>query len=335
MIAKESAEPIAGEFRATFEEQNFDLPVRDALLNLTERVPIVDVRFFITALLVQKETGGNLAEILDGLARVVRDRFRIYREVRVRTAQGRLTAGILIALPIFMLCVLSILNPTYIRVLFGDPTAVLAMRGLKLAVPVVLVILVFITGFYRLNPYVFPVLAAIVGYLVPEAWLVWRVHARQHRLRRALPDCLDLLVICVEAGLGLDQALMKVAQEMRVTHRELSDELQLVNLEMRIGKSRIDALRELARRTGLDDIKSLVAMLIQTERFGTSVAKSLRVYSDDLRVKRRQRAEEASAKTTVKMVPPLVFFIFPALMVVILGPAVITLLRQLMLALQK
>jgi tight adherence protein B len=121
MIAKESAEPIGGEFRATFEEQNFGLPVRDALLNLTERVPIVDVRFFVTALLVQKETGGNLAEILDGLARVVRDRFRIYREVRVRTAQGRLTAGILIALPIFMLCVLSVLNPTYIRVLFDDP----------------------------------------------------------------------------------------------------------------------------------------------------------------------------------------------------------------------
>lgn len=222
-----------------------------------------------------------------------------------------------------------------VRAGYRSQQAVLAMRGLKLAVPVMLVILVFTTGFYRLNPYLFPVLAAIVGYLIPEAWLVWRVHARQHRLRRALPDCLDLLVICVEAGLGLDQALMKVAQEMHVTHRELSDELQLVNLEMRIGKGRIDALRELARRTGLEDIKSLVAMLIQTERFGTSVAQSLRVYSDDLRIRRRQRAEEMSAKTTVKMVPPLVFFIFPALMVVILGPAVITLLRQLMPALQK
>ena len=121
MIAKECAEPIAGEFRTTFEEQNFGLPIRDTLLNLTERIPIVDVRFFVTALLVQKETGGNLAEILDGLARVVRDRFRIYREVRVRTAQGRLTAAILIALPIFMLCALSVLNPTYMRVLFEDP----------------------------------------------------------------------------------------------------------------------------------------------------------------------------------------------------------------------
>jgi tight adherence protein B len=121
MISKESPEPLAGEFRTTFEEQNFGLPLRDALLNLTERVPIIDVRFFVTALLIQKETGGNLAEILDGLARVIRDRFRIYREVRVRTAQGRLTAGILIALPIFMMLVLSVLNPKYIGVLFTDP----------------------------------------------------------------------------------------------------------------------------------------------------------------------------------------------------------------------
>jgi len=121
MISKECAEPLAGEFRAAFEEQNFGLPLRDALLNLSERVPIMDVRFFVTALLIQKETGGNLAEILDGLARVIRDRFRIYREVRVRTAQGRLTAGILIALPIFMMFVLSVLNPKYMGVLFTDP----------------------------------------------------------------------------------------------------------------------------------------------------------------------------------------------------------------------
>jgi len=121
MISKECAEPLAGEFRTAFEEQNFGLPLRDALLNLTERVPIVDVRFFVTALMIQKETGGNLAEILDGLSRVIRDRFRIYRDVQVRTAQGRLTAGILIALPIAMLGALSILNPHYVSILFTDP----------------------------------------------------------------------------------------------------------------------------------------------------------------------------------------------------------------------
>lgn len=121
MISKECAEPLAGEFRTCFEEQNFGLPLRDALLNLSERVPIVDVRFFVTALLIQKETGGNLAEILDGLSRVIRERFRIYRDVQVRTAQGRLTAGILIALPIAMMGVLSILNPKYVGILFSDP----------------------------------------------------------------------------------------------------------------------------------------------------------------------------------------------------------------------
>src|SRR5215469_1376168 len=121
MIAKESSEPVAGEFRTTFEEQNFGLPLRDALLNMTERIPILDVRFFVTALLIQKETGGNLAEILDGLARVIRDRFRIYRDVQTKTAQGRLTAGILIALPPVMMLALGALNPHYMKILFTDP----------------------------------------------------------------------------------------------------------------------------------------------------------------------------------------------------------------------
>jgi len=222
-----------------------------------------------------------------------------------------------------------------VRAGFRSSRAMLAMRGFKVLMPVGLVALVFITGLYRMNPFVFLLLAGIIGYLLPEMFLLWRVSRRQHKLRRGLPDGLDLLVICVESGLGLDQAIMKVAQELRITHPELSDELQLVNLEMRIGKTRIDALRELARRTGLEDIKALVAMLVQTDRFGTSVAQSLRVFSDELRIKRRQRAEEMSAKTAVKMVPPLVFFIFPALMVVILGPAVLSLLNTLMPALQK
>jgi tight adherence protein B len=121
MVAKESPEPVAGEFRKTFEEQNFGLPLRDALMNLTERVPLVDVRFFVTALMVQKETGGNLAEILDELSRVIRDRFRIYREVQVKTAQGRLTAMILVALPLAMMAVLEAFNPAYMQVLFDDP----------------------------------------------------------------------------------------------------------------------------------------------------------------------------------------------------------------------
>ncbi|HLV94644.1 MAG TPA: type II secretion system F family protein [Candidatus Acidoferrales bacterium] len=221
-----------------------------------------------------------------------------------------------------------------LRAGYRNPNALLAMRGMQILVPAALVALVFATGIYHSNPFFIFLLAAVLGYMIPEMWLTWRVHARQHRLRLALPDGLDLLVICVEAGLGLDQALMRVSEELRIAHPELSDELQLVNMEMRVGKTRLDALRELGRRTGLEDIKALVAMLIQTERFGTSVAQSLRVHSDDLRMKRRQRAEELAAKTTVKMVPPLVFFIFPALMVVILGPAIIQLMRQLVPALK-
>ena len=215
-----------------------------------------------------------------------------------------------------------------IRAGFRDPQAFLIIRGLKILSLIAVPAVVYFSGMYRNNPYLFLPGAFLVGYVIPDGFLTWIVRRRQHHLRRALPDALDLLVICVEAGLGLDQALMKVSQDLRITHRELSDEFQLVNLAMRVGKTRIEALHELARRTGLEDIKSLVAMLVQTERFGTSVAQSLRVYSDDMRTKRRQRAEEMAAKTPVKMVPVLVFFIFPALMVVILGPGVITLMKH-------
>ena len=216
-----------------------------------------------------------------------------------------------------------------LRAGYRTPDVILAIRALKILSPVVFVGVVWVTGFYKANPFLILIIAAIVGYMLPELWLNLKIRARQNRLRLALPDGLDLLVICVEVGLGIDQAILRVANELRIVHPELSDELQLVNLEMRVGKSRTEALRELGRRTGLEDIKALVAMLVQTERFGTSIAQSLRIHSEDLRTKRRQRAEELSAKTSVKMVPALVFFIFPALMVVILGPAFITLLRQL------
>src|SRR5262249_28255595 len=211
---------------------------------------------------------------------------------------------------------------------YRSPEALMAMRGVKIIFPIVTLGVMYFTRAYEFNIVLVPVVAVALGYLIPDMWLTWRVSARQHKLRKAMPDALDLLVICVEAGLGLDQAIMKVAQDMRISQRELSEVLLLVNMQMRVGKTRLDALRELAQRTGLNDIKTLVAMLIQTERFGTSIGQSLRVFSDDMRLKRRQRAEEMSAKTSVKMVPPLVFFIFPALMVVILGPAVITLIRQ-------
>jgi tight adherence protein C len=164
---------------------------------------------------------------------------------------------------------------------------------------------------------------AAVGYLLPSMALGRIAKKRQHRIRLSLADVLDLLVVSVEAGLGLDQALQRVGEELSSTHKDLSEELRLVNLEMRAGKARSEALRNLADRTGVDDLTSLAAMLIQTDKFGTSVAQSLRVHSDTLRTKRRQRAEEAAAKTGVKMVFPLVFCIFPAIWVVTIGPAAI------------
>ena len=168
------------------------------------------------------------------------------------------------------------------------------------------------------------------GFFLPRFALKRNIQRRQHRIKLGLPDALDLTVICVEAGLALDQAMMRVGQDLHHAHPELSDEFHLVNLEMRAGKPRAEALRNLVERTGVDDIRSLVGTLIQTDRFGTSVAQALRVHSDSLRTERRQRAEEQAAKTTIKMVIPLVLFVLPSIIFVALGPAVIQLIRTLM-----
>ena len=168
---------------------------------------------------------------------------------------------------------------------------------------------------------------AAFGFFIPRFVLKRLIRNRQQRIRLGLPDALDLTVICVEAGLGLDQAMLRVGEDLHHAHPELSNELHMVNLEMRAGKPRTEALRNLVDRTGVDDIRALVGTLIQTDRFGTSVAQGLRVHSDSLRTERRQRAEEQAAKTTIKMVLPLVLFILPSIIFVTLGPAFIQLIH--------
>jgi tight adherence protein C len=175
-----------------------------------------------------------------------------------------------------------------------------------------------------IRPNLFVALGGLgIGYMLPGMLLGRIAKKRSHRIRLSLADMLDLLVVSVEAGLGLDAALTRVGQELAFAYPELADELRLINLELRAGKPRGEALRNLADRSGVDDMSSLVTMLIQTDKFGTSVAQALRVYSETLRTKRRQRAEEAAAKTGVKMVFPLVTCIFPAIWVVTIGPAAI------------
>ena len=198
-------------------------------------------------------------------------------------------------------------------------------RGLRVLFAAVAFVSVFVfTGFN--SPLLLLGLTAF-GFFIPRFILKKRLEARQRRIRLGLPDGLDLTVICVEAGLSLDQAMMRVGEDLRTAHPELSTEFHLFDLETRAGKPRVEALRNLAERTGVDDIRSLVGTLIQTDRFGTSVAQALRVHSDSLRTERRQRAEEQAAKTTVKMIIPLVLFVMPSLIFVTVGPAIIQLMH--------
>jgi tight adherence protein C len=164
---------------------------------------------------------------------------------------------------------------------------------------------------------------AIAGFLFPTYWLRYKLSKRQTEIFHTLPDMLDLLTVCVEAGLSMDSALIKATETPQFMENPLAMEIRIASREARAGKPRAEALRDMAERTMVDDVKSFVSMLSQTEKFGTSLSQALRVHSDSLRTKRRQIAEEAAAKTTIKLIFPLALFIFPALLVVILGPAII------------
>ncbi len=169
--------------------------------------------------------------------------------------------------------------------------------------------------------------ATAVGFYLPTLWLYARGENRKGQIQSSLPDALDLMVVCVEAGLGLNAAIARVGQEIKLASPALSEELSLVNHEIRAGLTRADALRRLARRTGVEDLYALTAMLVQTDKLGTSVAQSLRAHAESMRTKRRQRAEQMARKAGIKLAFPLVFLIFPALLVVILGPAAIQLMQ--------
>jgi tight adherence protein C len=171
--------------------------------------------------------------------------------------------------------------------------------------------------------------AALFGYLAPMQYLMFRIRRRQHAIEKGLPNALDLMVVCVESGLGLDQTVIQVAKELQFAYPEICQEFTMMNLEMRAGKRRIEALHNLADRAGVEELKKLVAVLIQTDRFGTSIAQSLRGHSDYMRVMARQKAEERAAKLAVKLVFPIFFCVLPSLFVVTVGPVLTRLIRDL------
>jgi tight adherence protein C len=178
-----------------------------------------------------------------------------------------------------------------------------------------------------LNFTILLLVCALLGLYLPNLWLKLRTAGRQEKIQQGLPDALDMMVVCVEAGTGLDAAVSRVGEEMKISNKTLSEEFRLLSLELRAGKTRRDALKNLALRTGLEDVSNLVTLLIQTERFGTSIAQALRVHADFMRAKRFQKAEEIAAKMPLKMIPFLVLFIFPAFLLVAAGPAVLAIFR--------
>jgi tight adherence protein C len=221
----------------------------------------------------------------------------------------------------------SVIQKRLVRAGYRQPGAVGLFYGSKILTPLALVAVVTLTGAYQYGLFFAYAIAIGLGFLLPDFVLGNRIHNRQLEIRLGLPDALDVMVICIEAGMGLDQAVQRVAEEIRLSRPEISDEFMVVNLEQRAGRPRAEAWKNLAERTNVDAVRAVVATLVQADQYGTSVARALRVHSETLRTRRRQQIEEEAAKTAVKLVFPLVFFIFPSLFVVALGPSVIKMMQ--------
>jgi tight adherence protein C len=218
---------------------------------------------------------------------------------------------------------ISVVQQRLVRAGIRSDSAVKTFYGAKVMTPLALILLAWLSGVYHFAPLFIFLIAGGMGFLGPDFWLGRKIANRQAEIKKGLPDVLDLLVICVEAGLSLDQATARTAQELVKAQPALSDELGIVALEQRAGRARSDAWKHLAERTDVEAVRNLVSMLVQAEQFGTSIGKTLRVHSDTLRTKRIQEVEEKAAKLSVKLLFPLVLFIFPSLFLVVLGPAVL------------
>jgi tight adherence protein C len=217
-----------------------------------------------------------------------------------------------------------------IRAGFRDPATIRVFQGARLIlIPIFTALGALAVWQWQLNLLVVPA-AAMTGYMAPGQWLLWRMARRRHAIERGLPNVLDLMVVCVESGLGIDQAVLQVAKELHDAHPEICDEFAVMNLELRAGKRRVEALHNLAERSGVDDMRKLVAVLVQTDRFGTSIAQSLRGHADYLRTQARQRAEERAAKLAIKLVFPIFFCVLPSLFVVTVGPVMTRMIRDLL-----
>lgn len=315
VVATEMPEPIAGEFGKAYEEQSLGLNMKSALENLVERVPILDLKLCVTAALIQREIGGPLSETLRSVSDTIRERACAQREIRVKSAQVKWPGYIVSASPLLLFFLINLVDPSYMKTFYDHKYGVYALGAgavMQIAGWLIICKIVNIQEF-------------------PSFFFSDRISNRKRRIARALPDALDMMVVCVEAGLEFNAALQRVGREMEVVEAELSEELAGANREIREGKPRDQALRNLGDRTGVDDVKSLAVTMAQADRMETSIARSLRDFADSIRKKRRQRAKKLVIRAAIKLIFPLLLCIFPALLIVLMrhvGAEISELFRQ-------
>jgi tight adherence protein B len=278
-VADEFEPPLSWEFAYCYEQQNLGLAPEVALRDMARRIELVEIRIFILAVLVQRQTGGNLAELIDNLSAIVRDRHALV---------------IFLGVKMLLLGILSLSG-------FGAGVA---------------------RGFPLMQSVLIGTIAGCIGMFLPDLWLNRQKGKRQMLMRRGLPDALDMIVICLRGGLSLQGAFQRVEQDLAMAHPELALEFSINLREIQLGRSTGEAMRHFADRCDLEEIRSLSSVILQSERLGASTVNALRVHAETLRTKRLQRAEEQAGKAGTKMVFPTILCIFPAILLVVIGPAV-------------
>src|ERR671935_231954 len=332
LVGREMAPPISDEFQRVTREVGLGLTPEEALANLVRRINSVDLELMVTAINVQREVGGNLAEILDIIANTMSA--RVLEEMELATPfSERVLKPLLKRLAHLAARVSPGTKAEAIALklaMAGNPRQLTVETFLGLKVVAALVFAgVALLAQFLLPPLIAPpalvktalwtVVAAVVGFFLPELWIKDEIRKRQKAIRKVLPDTIDILSISVEAGLGFDAAMSRICHK---AHNPLTAEFEKYLTELRLGKGRREALRQIQTRTGVEDLNTFIGAVIQADQLGTSMAKILRVQSEQLRTKRRQRAEQLAQQAPLKMLFPMIMFIFPSVFVVILGPSI-------------
>src|SRR5260221_448602 len=323
VVANKASPPINQEFDRVVKEVNLGAGIEESLGRMVRRTESSDLDMVATAIAINRKIGGNLSEILETISETIRERVRIKGEMSSMTAQARGSGYMITALPLVLAVFMYFVTPAYFAPMLGSPIGIGMLIGAGIGMVLGLLIGLLV-GHGFIGPVAGIAVGALIGFYAPLYWVNSLTGSRRIEIQRALPDAMDLLTIASEAGQSFDAAISNVVDKY---HNALADEFAAVIRETQLGRPRLEALEEMGKRCGVEDLNNFIQSVIQSEQMGVGIAKILRIQSQELRRKRRQPAQETAAQATLTMMLPMVGCSFPTLWIILLGPAVLVIIK--------